>query len=178
MKKITRFKGGEVVLDLDKLSVMRSSLMAAMSTDVGVLGHKAGRVEAGKLTKAGGHKKSDKASDLTNADIGLLHEKGSLSQHIPRRSFLLMPLEQESFDLNNTRKALWHAFVTGKTTLREAYKQLGIAAEIVIQKAFETGGFGRWRALADSTKARKHSSAILIDTAQLRKSIDSRVVSK
>ena len=183
--KITKvYPGITVRLDLDKLTMIQKALGAKNVTHVGILGAKShSRKEAGKLIKkagkfTGGHSKTKEAADQTNADIGFLHEKGSKSLGIERRSFLLMPLEEQSLELNSVRNALWQSFTEGRNTIVQAYRKLGQAAEAIIQKAFETGGYGHWDALKAKTIARKKSSSILIDTAQLRRSITSRVVSK
>jgi phage gpG-like protein len=54
--------------------------------------------------------------------------------------------------------------------------RMGIACEKAIQEAFRSSGFGTWRENAPSTIQRKGSSAPLIDTGQLRRSITSKVV--
>lgn len=165
--KITRMRnGGQVVLQLDKLTMLQQAIKSRFVTQVGVLGSKTSRTEA---------------KDQTNADIGLLHEKGSLSRGIPRRSFLLMPLQQKSEMLMAVKDQLWDKFLNGKQTvasLKAAYRDMGLQAEIIIQKAFETAGFGHWAPDSARTIARKHSSKPLIDTGQLRASISSRVASK
>lgn len=111
-------------------------------------------------------------SDLTNGDIGAVHEFGSMSQHIPQRSFLRMPLTTR---LKDNVSSNW-----GETILRQGFnsalRKLGVMGENTVQKAFATGGFGVWPKLKPATIARKRSSAILIDTSQLRRSISSRVV--
>jgi hypothetical protein len=156
-----------VKLDMDQLEKIQSTLLARYITRVGVLGSKTNR--RGRAVN-------------TNAGIGLLHEKGSLSLRIPRRSFLEMPLILKSEELMKSRDALWDEFFVSEehthARLRTAYKKLGVIAENIIQKAFETGGYGQWPPDAPSTIRRKGSSAILIDTAQLRKSISSDVVNK
>ena len=53
--------------------------------------------------------------------------------------------------------------------------RLGLFAETLVQRAFETSGFGQWPALQSSTVKAKGSSAPLIDTGQLRRSISSEV---
>lgn len=178
--KITKvYPGITVRLDLDKLTMIQKVLGAKNVTHVGILGAKShSRKEEGSIAKGGGHITTRKEADQTNADIGFVHEKGSKSRGIPRRSFLLMPLEEKSVELGSVRNALWKSFTEGHNTIVQAYKKLGLAAEVIIQKAFETGGYGHWDALKAKTIARKKSSSILIDTAQLRRSITSRVVSK
>jgi len=176
--EIKRLKnGGTVKLDLDKLNAIQQVLGSKLITQVGILGQKTNRT----LAIEGTHKAGKKASEQSNADIGMRHEFGVKSEGLPRRSFLLMPLQQKADELLKIRKALWEEFLAGKQTLASlklAYTKLGIGAETIIQKAFETGGFGKWQPDAPSTVLRKKSSAILIDTGQLRRSISSRVVKR
>jgi hypothetical protein len=179
MTKINKAPGGQIVkLDIEKLTAIQKAIGAKMVAQVGILGVKSNRLETGKVSKEGGHKKTKEASDMTNADIGLAHEKGVKSQNIPRRSFIEVPLRTKDLDLNKVKASLWQAFTTGKSTIKEAYTKLGIAAENIIQGAFKTGGYGQWAPLDEKTIKRKKSASILIDTAQLRKSITSRVASK
>lgn len=128
---------------------------------------KVSRVQVGILAN-----KPRAEGDLTNAEIGAIHEFGSYSERIPQRSFLLMPL---TFHLGKNLKGNWTGWILSGGMVNAA-KHLGVMAEKTIQQAFATGGFGEWRPLAPSTIARKGSSAILIDTAQLRRSISYRVV--
>ena len=115
----------------------------------------------------------------TNVAIGMKHEFGSLTENIPQRSFLRMPL-------NKKRKKLLDS-VKGKKTVDEivsqlglvgAVERLGVAAEGIVQDAFKTRGFGSWAPNAPSTVKSKGSNAPLIDTKQLSDSIVSQVVSK
>ncbi len=118
-----------------------------------------------------------KNDDKTNAEIGLVHEKGSKSGHIPRRSWLEEPLADHlSLHFAKAGKNAIERML--KSEYKKAYADLGVIAEVIIQKGFETGGYGKWQALSPVTIARKGSSAILIDTAQLRRSVTSEVVSK
>ncbi len=123
--------------------------------------------------------KSDKAKgdSPTNADIGLAHEVGVKSRNLPRRSWLKEPLEDHLSQ---------HFAKLGKVAIEKmlfanyqiAYAQLGVIGEIIVQKGFETGGYGKWKPLKAATIAAKGSDAILIDTAQLRRSVTSEVVKK
>jgi hypothetical protein len=181
MKKLTKIGNfGTVSLDLEHLNELHDTLFGTkFITQVGVLGAKAQSRKQIATTKLGYHKKGREASEQTNAEIGLVHEKGSLSRGIPRRSFLLFPLQHQAKGLMGVRKFLWNNFMNGDqslASLKKAYTLLGIAAENIIQKAFQTGGFGKWPKLSQATIDRKKSSAILIDSGQLRRSITSRVV--
>lgn len=185
MKK-TYFKGLrsgnyiQVKIDIDRLDEIQSSLMARYVTRVGILGSKTNRMKT-ITTRKGLHRAGREASPQTNAEIGLLHEKGSLSLHIPRRSFLEMPLVLKSEGLMAIRNKIWAAFIAGpetKVKLKSAYVELGHMAERIVQAAFESRGFGHWVPDSAGTIRRKGSDMPLIDTGQLRRSITSDVVSK
>jgi hypothetical protein len=155
----------EIKIDTDKLEEVHAALLAKYVTRVGILGKK-------------GERKEGVAS---NAAIGLVHEKGSLTRKIPRRSFLEMPLVLKSEGLLACRDLIWQAFLKGENSavrLKAAYRDLGHVAERIVQAAFMTRGFGKWAPNSAATIARKRSSAPLIDTGQLRRSITSDVVTK
>jgi hypothetical protein len=169
-----------VRIDTDKLENIHNVLMSQFITRVGILGGKTTRHQTIR-TRAGAHKAGRAVVSQTNAEIGLLHEKGSLTQRIPRRSFLEMPLVLKSLGLMSIKLNLWHFFMSGEHSparLRDAYVKLGLMAERIIQSAFETRGFGRWAADSEQTIRRKKSDAPLIDTGQLRRSITSDVVDR
>ena len=151
---------------------------------IGIFGDKAARresvalgawaVEEGKSRHIAGEKKAT-SGGLTNAELGFIHEMGSKTRDIPRRSFLLDTFKLMPGTLMEMMKAdVLTLFKAGKIPL--FLKRVGLAAEILVQKAFDTGGFGRWQPIKRGTIARKGSSAILIDTGQLRNSIASRAV--
>lgn len=163
-------------LNLEQLATLRKELEQAKDwrVHVGVLGNKNARTGTGN----------------TNAEIGLKHEFGSASENIPRRSFLRMPLySQLPKKLETIAKSAWVAVIL-KKSMEQALKRLGVLAENAIQEAFATGGFGRWAPLSDYTLKMRHlkamskkgkskgkfGTAILIETAQLRKSITSAVI--
>jgi hypothetical protein len=181
MKTMRLNNGGVVKLDLSKLTAIQEILKSKFTTQVGVLGSKAAGRKDVVEANSGAHKAGRKASDMSNADLGLVHEKGSLTRGIPRRSFLLMPLQQKAEMLVSSKSVIWNKFLAGDqslASLRAAYRDMGIFAENIIHAAFNTGGFGKWPKLTQQTIARKKSSAILIDSRQLERSIDSRVVAK
>ena len=162
----------KVTFDIEKLLDIRAEMKKRYAARVGVLGQKNGR----------------SSGEQGNADIGMVHEFGSLSRHIPRRSFLEMPLALKMPEYAATFGAsLMKAIDEGN--LRPAFVKLGIKGEQVVQMAFASGGFGVWPALKLSTLYRKHpkgfsrftkehNDQILIDTGQLRRSITSDVVTK
>ena len=176
-----------VHLDTDRLQSIETALHEMFMTRVGILGNKINRTfkevktESGKKRYSALAQKYSNEPTLTNAEIGLLMERGSVSQHIPARSFLELPLVVMSSRLLEDKREIWAVFKGGPETrarLKAAYTKLGHVAENLIQEAFETAGFGMWDPDRPRTIARKHSSAPLINTAQLRRSITSDVVSR
>lgn len=167
-----------VTTDMTGLNNLLAGIDDHYVARVGILGNKAHakhRMEAGELKNSGGHKIGSGQSELTNADIGLRHEKGVKSEHLPRRSWLKDPLEDKLPEyFNKLGSEVIYQMV--KSQSLKAYQDLGIICEQIIQKGFETGGYGKWKSLSAFTIANKGSSQILVDTAQFRKSITSTVV--
>lgn len=171
-RTITR-NGVSVTINVERLVELRKALSSGMRIRVGILGSKANRKETVQI-KRGPRKGLNKAgknpSNLTNADIGLVHEKGSPSRKIPRRSFLEMPMTTFALPLMRIKNELWAMVQAGTMSMKKAYKALGVVAEERIQEGFDSGGFGKW------PKPKYRQGSPLIDTAQLRKSISSMVV--
>lgn len=165
-----------VNINTDRLDKIQSELYKRIVTHVGILGDRNERATISR-TSSGKAKitENETLATMTNATIGFIHEFGSYKDHIPARSFLRVPLMLFLHDaVREAQGKIREAFATGD--VRKAYALLGIAAEKVIQEGFATGGYGAWEKLKQSTIDRKGSSAILIDSAQLRKSIHSKVV--
>jgi hypothetical protein len=189
-------KAGYVRIDTGPIKDLRRQLKVAQTArvKVGVLGEKSARTdvteEGREFMRTLGTKKTTsrqrwraalrkfghKASGLSNADIGAIHEFGYKEGNIPERSWLRAPVMLYlPPTLERRGKQLWR-IVISKRGVVAALKLLGVTAEKVIHEAFETGGFGKWPDLKKATIKRKGSSAVLIDTAQLRQSVRSAVV--
>jgi phage gpG-like protein len=112
-----------------------------------------------------------------NADIGAKHEFGFTTDgglRIPARSFLRVPLSTHRGEIAGMMKMnVMRALVYGKLEL--LFKHLGIACEKIVDQAFQTSGWGTWRPNAPFTVLMKGSDKPLIDTAQLRRSVASKV---
>lgn len=171
----------KVTFDIEKLLDVKKELAKRYTARVGVLGQKTNRVpmEAGETheqyqLRVKKLKKDSSFPDnegQTNADIGLVHEVGSLSKNIRRRSFLEMPLTLKMPDYSKKfGEELMKAIDAGN--LKPAFIRLGIKGEQVVQLAFASKGFGQWY------QNPKTGRGSLIDTAQLRRSITSDVVMK
>lgn len=149
--------------DTALLKKLTQQLVAPYMTRVGIIGKKAYA--------------NREESEQTNADIGIKHEFGVRSENIPKRSFLIEPIrERFEKEVVKHQKAL-----TAKMEaldIEGVYELLGIIGEKVVQEAFETGGFGKWKPNALRTIQAKGSDKPLIDTSQLRKSITSDVREK
>lgn len=179
---------GSVTLKIDKLINLKEELAKKYFTRVGVLGQKTNRqprqdgethkeyqLRVKKLLRSKEGIKGN--TQKTNAEIGLIHEMGSLSAHIPRRSFLEMPL---TLKMPNYYKVFGEQLMKAVEdgNLHPVYVNLGIKGEQIVQLAFASRGFGMWVPNTDATEKRKGSSSPLIDTAQLRRSITSDVSKK
>ena len=129
------------------------------------------------IAKVGILKNSAHSSGMGNAEIGAVHEFGSYTKKIPARSFLRGPLMSHGKEIvKEVAEQAMQAFVDGEP--KKAYAVLGIAGENIVQKAFETSGFGKWAPNKPATIARKGSAQPLVDTSQLRRSITSEVGTK
>lgn len=186
MNRTTTTKAGTVGINTDGLGALREQLAKASSKrlHVGVLG--------GNDARNGDESKGYIPG---NAEIGAIHEFGVVggaspfkqpgiskvpiknpSINLPERSFLRMPLITKLPEAIIAQgRAAWRRAIIEKG-VTFALRNLGVLAESVVQDAFKTGGFGTWAKLKKSTIRRKGSAAILIDKAELRQSITSRVV--
>ncbi len=148
-----------------------------MVVKVGIFGNKNARdIASGDKAGKSGIRKVVRGSrsTLTNAELGLIHELGSVERGIPKRSFLRMPISVKS------KEILKDAFIgaaekMAKGNIRGILVKLGLACEKWIELAFASRGFGSWQPDKAQTARRKGSNSPLIDTAQLRRSIASQV---
>ncbi len=172
-------KSGSVRMDMTGLKSLLANVQDRYVVRVGILGSKATedhkRKETGELAKGGGHKTGKETSPITNAEIGLRHEKGVKSDNLPRRSWLEEPLRD---NLGDYFKQIGSEAITYMLLEqpKRAYQELGIVCEQIVLKGFETDGYGKWKPLSQFTIANKNSSRVLVDTAQLKKSVTSQVV--
>lgn len=163
--------------DFKKLNKFIAGLGQKYALKVGIFGDKTSRKNVERRTYYSGKTKTVTGkSDVpeTNAELGFLHEYGSYTKRIPARSFLRMPLHQKTNQiLEETSKGAEKILAEGNMLL--FMKRLGLACENAIQRAFASRGFGMWKPNSPVTIELKGSSAPLIDSAQLRRSIASKV---
>lgn len=132
---------------------------------LGILGQKADR-------SAG-----DEDEEVTNAELGFIHEFGSVKKNIPIRSWLRMPIIAKTKDIIKAiakqKKKIEKDAAEGNNP-EELYKFLGVAGEEAVQEAFDTGGFGKWED-KKPTKANEGKMSPLIITGEMRRSVSSSV---
>jgi hypothetical protein len=124
-----------------------------------------------------GNKASREAGAITNPEIGMVQELGSVSRNIPPRSFLRVPIQQNASKIIARVKAS-SAVLLVSGNMKMVMKRLGISCEVEVQKAFDLSGPG-WPALKDPTRGGKNKQGDakpLVDTAQLRRAVTSVVV--
>lgn len=150
-----------VKINLNGLKNVKKALSDKYVTYVGILGSKATT--------------QHENTHYTNAQIGAVQEFGSVSNNIPARSFIRMPLEMKLGDwiAQNSDKYFKMAL---RGDVEEFYEKIGLKSEEIIQDAFDSRGYGQWAENAPSTIRAKGSDMPLVDTGALRSSISSEVV--
>ena len=128
-----------------------------------------------KLGIFGDKNKRDDKTGKTNADIGAAHEFGVLTKKLPRRSFLLDPLTIKGKELTKKIGQIIDKYINEENGINKILELVGIYGESIVQEAFESGGFGAWQPIKETTANKKGSSQILIDSSQLRRSVISKV---
>lgn len=150
--------------DLKPLEQLQENLKESYTAKIGIL-------------KGQSSRGSDN-SGITNAEIGALHEFGSLTNKIPRRSFLYDSILEKKKELTKQLGALIKKYAPEKNGAKKIYELLGITAEGYILESFETQGFGKWQPLSEKTTKAKNkkglSPNILQATLQLKGSISSK----
>lgn len=113
-----------------------------------------------------------------NATVGAVHEFGAPGRNIPQRSFLRVPLSE------NLNKELANSQLMGVDELNQVIKtgsmvpwlkKIGVAAEAVVDDAFETSGNGAWPPWRNP-HYHNGGGMLLVDTGQLREAITSQVI--
>lgn len=90
---------------------------------------------------------------------------------IPERSFLRSPFTLKKSEINQAIAKQVENIGAGKMDADKALNIIGVAARNISVKAFETAGYGTWPDIKAATKKAKGSSAILVDTGELRGAI-------
>lgn len=147
-------------INVEPLNRLNSNLKEKYITKVGILGDKNAR------------QGNDGAS---NSLIGAVQEFGSIVRNILARSWLRAPLMEKSKEFSQDVATSININLTKPGGIKKIFMQAGLIAEVVIAKAFESSGFGKWSPLSQKTIKRKGSDKQLMDTGQLRRSVTSQV---
>ncbi len=78
--------------------------------------------------------------------------------------------EKKAFSQTNINKIVMNK------SMDAFMEKVGVLGVSIVLKAFDSGGFGTWAPLSPVTIKRKGHSQILIETQQLRNSIDYELV--
>ncbi len=119
--------------------------------------------------KSKGHKKAS----MDVSGLAAIHEYGTT--HIPPRPFMATTLDANAREIQEFVKRDYASILDGKMTTPKSLQRLGVFFKGKIQQTFTKGSFA---ALKPQTIKRKKSSRPLIDTGQLRQSVDFEVVLK
>lgn len=161
-------KETKINYNLNGLEEMRQAIGNRYVARVGIINGKAGEI----------HDKSK----YTNAQIGEVQLFGSITNHIPPRDFLVMPLQIKGREFTASLGASSIKTAFENRQYKKVFTLIGVAAEAIVQQAFDTGGFGQWPPNAPATiraKSRgKGATSILINTGQMRAAVSSDVVGK
>jgi len=96
--------------------------------------------------------------------IGAVHEYGEPSQGIPQRSWLRMPFRVNRDALNRSIAKQYRAVTNGEKSVDAGLNTIGAIAVNTSKQAFQSQGYGNWPDIDESTKERKGSSRVLVDT--------------
>ncbi len=119
-------------------------------------------------------------SGLTNADVLLIHEYGSITRNIPRRSvFESLNIEEKQL-INNVKKIIASDIKNDKD-IYETYFKIALVMLEICKEAFYNEGYGTWSPLNPKTienKLKGNSDAqifTLVDTGALLNAFTFRV---
>jgi hypothetical protein len=133
------------------------------------------RVNAGDTTAFVGFLRSSgkhKGSDVTVAQVAAINEYGN--EHTPERSFIRSALSEHTQDLKKLQKKIVNQIVSGKLSKK---KGIGIIAQHVVDWIKNKIDQNIPPPNAKSTIAAKGSSHTLIDTGQMRNSVEFEISS-
>jgi hypothetical protein len=128
---------------------------------VGIQGPEAGAIE-------------HEESDLSNVELGVIHEFGAPAVGIPERSFIRAPFDASVRELTALMGKAARVVYDVRTASED--RVLGLVGEKVVSIFQNAMNRGIPPELKPATVARKGSSKPLIDTAQLKQSITWKIV--
>lgn len=112
--------------------------------------------------------KSHSGTDLDMAELGAVHEFGSISRNIPARPFIRPSITENREKYIKLMRQQASKLIFRRVTLKNALSIVGEVAKSDIQKYMLTASF---TPLSPETIKRKGSTRPLIDSAQMRNAI-------
>lgn len=112
-----------------------------------------------------GKKKYDDETDM--CDVALFNELGTSKS--PSRPFLRQSVDDNGDKINALCKSIMKNVANGSCTAEEAYKKAGVYIKGLVQEQIKNGEF---EANKPSTIKKKGSDKPLIDTGQMRQSVN------
>lgn len=117
-----------------------------------------------------GKKMYDNETDM--CDVALFNELGTSKgtpKEVPSRPFLRQSVDDNSDKINALCKSIMKNVSNGSCTAEEAYKKAGVYIKGLVQEQIKNGEF---EANKPSTIKKKGSDKPLIDTGQMRQSVN------
>jgi hypothetical protein len=119
--------------------------------------------------KKGSSEGSSPAPAITMAQLAAVHEYGAPEQNIPERSFIRSTLAEHSKDIKRLQKKVTNSIISGKLNKKQA---IGILCHKITDGIVAKIESNIPPPLEEETIRRKGSSTALIDTGQLKNSVD------
>lgn len=115
------------------------------------------------------------SGQFTVATLAIAHEFGVPDNNLPARPFMRQTWETNREDVKAKQRLAFGMALRGRWAPRVALARLGLDYEDKIRATIDTGNFAP---LSPRTIKRKKSTALLIDTGDLRRRVVSKVVTR
>ncbi len=154
-----------IKIDIKGLKKVQERIGKAYRTDIGILASK---------------NPVDIETGINMATLGQIHYYGSISNKLPARDWLKMPVEMGIRKHLKTYGKKLFTSIKNEKDLKQFHNFLGVECYNAVMDAFDTNGFGTWEPLKESTVKRKkqNKEKILTETGQLRQSVSFRTEKK
>lgn len=154
-----------IKIDIKGLKKVQEKIGKAYRTDIGILANK---------------NPVDIETGINMATLGQTHYYGSVSNKLPARDWLKLPVEMGIRKHLKMYGAKLFTSIKNEKDLNQFHNFLGIQCLNAVMDAFDTNGFGTWQPLSPNTVKNKkqNKDKILTETGQLRQSVSFKVEKK
>jgi hypothetical protein len=132
--------------------------------------------QRGEIGAAGAGSREPSADFSELVRVAVVHEFGAPKRRIPERPFMRTAFDENLSDLNEVKKREYQNIIDGKTTAKQGLERLGELHKSHIQKKITDITSPPLRPL--TVRRKKGSTKPLIDTGQLRASVQHKEVIK